>query len=470
MSVSNSIASDPNEAPTAMLKFLREHWQLFLIMVLWLLTGMYLNQAVFALLPLSVFFFKSRELWPEVLFGLLLVLVLSDIEKDMFPMMRVFKNAKNFYVLAIAMIFLLEVKRFAPLSNVFNIFLPFFIYSIFPLVFSNNMVVGLQKTISYWLMFLLVPNYVLYNYRRLGWDFIRNLLFFMVAILLAGFVMQFVDPSLTQIAGRYRGIFGNPNGMAIYCYLTLMLLGVVVSINKGLFSFRERVLLFGSIIYFLIVSGSRASLSAAMIFLVFHRFFAASPFLGLIGLVSLLFVVEVVSSNLEAIIVSLGLEEYFRLETLEDGSGRYFAWYFSWQHVQNYFVFGGGFSNDENIMHRARLFLEKEGHQGGVHNTYLSMWLNVGIVGLLLFLRSFFLLFIKASKLVPMSTAVLFSCLFSIMYESWLMGSLNPYTIVLLMIMTVVTEPEIANWQDFTNADAAEGTEEEATPVPAIAS
>ncbi len=51
MSVSNSIASDPNEAPTAMLKFLREHWQLFLIMVLWLLTGMYLNQAVFRAAP-----------------------------------------------------------------------------------------------------------------------------------------------------------------------------------------------------------------------------------------------------------------------------------------------------------------------------------------------------------------------------------------------------------------------------------
>lgn len=453
-----------------MLNFLRTHWQLLMVMTIWLLTGLYLNVAVFALLPLSVFYFKSRELWPDILFGFIIVLVLSDIEKDMFPMMRVFKDAKNFYLMAMAFIFLVEVKRFAPLSSVFTIFLPFFIYSIFPLVFSDRMLVGLQKTISYALMFLIVPNYLLYNYRRWGWDFIRNLLFFMVAVLLFGFVMQAVDVRYAQVAGRFRGIFGNPNGMAIYCYLTLMLLGVVVSINKGLFSFRERVLLFGALFYFLIISGSRASLSAAMIFLVFHRFFAASPFLGLLGLVSLVFVVEVVSSNLEIIIVSLGLEEYFRLETLEDGSGRYFAWQFSWGHVQNYFVFGGGFANDESIMRRYRLYLETQGHQGGVHNTYLSMWLNVGIVGLLIFLRSFFLLFIKASKLVPMSTAVLFSCLFSIMYESWLMGSLNPYTIVLLMVMTVVTEPEIANWQDFTNADAPEGTEEEATPVPAIAS
>lgn len=457
-----------------MLTFLRSHWQLLLVMTLWLLTGIYLGAAVFALLPLSVFFFKSRELWPEIFFGLLIVLVLSDIEKDVFIRMRIFKNAKNFYIMAMAMIFLLEMKRFAPLSSVFNIFLPFFIYSVFPLVFSNNMVTGLEKTISYWLIFLLVPNYMLYNYRRWGWEFIRNLLFFMVAILLFGFVMQAIDVSYSQIAGRFRGIFGNPNGMAIYCYLTLMLLGVVVSINKDLFSFRERVLLFGAIFYFLIVSGSRASLSAALIFLVFHRFFGASPFLGLIGLVSLLFVVEVVSSNLGAIIIALGLEEYFRLNTLEDGSGRYFAWQFSWEQAQNYFVFGGGFANDEYIMRRSSVYLESQGHQGGVHNTYLSMWLNVGIVGLLIFLRSLFLLFVKASKLVPMSTAVLFSCLFSIMYESWLMGSLNPYTIVLLMVMTVVTEPEIANWREYAAEDADEEAGSDAQPVagpvPAIAS
>lgn len=451
-----------------MVKFLREHWQLMGVMVLWLFTGLYLQQAVFALLPLSVFFFKSRELWPEILFGMLLVLVFSDADKDMFRAMRVFKSAKNVYVLAIALIFLLEVKRFAPLSSVFGIFLPFFLYSLFPLVFSNNMAVGFQKTLSYALMYLTIPNYLLYNYRRWGWDFMRNLLFFMVAILVAGFIVRAIDVRYTYVVGRFRGIFGNPNGMAIYCYLTLVFMGVVMSINKELFSLRERIVLFGIVIYCLIVSGSRASLTSSLIFLIFHRFFAASPFLGFVGLISLLFMVEVVSSNLETIVVALGLEEYFRLNTLEGGSGRYFAWEFAWEHIQRYFVFGGGFANDEFIMRRNRLYLERMGHQGGVHNTYLSMWLDVGIVGLVIFLRSFFLLFIKASKLVPMSLAVMFSCLFSIMYESWLVGSLNPYTIVMLMIMTVVTEPEIANWREHVREEEGRGDAPVAAmPVPA---
>jgi O-antigen ligase len=97
------------------------------------------------------------------------------------------------------------------------------------------------------------------------------------------------------------------------------------------------------------------------------------------------------------------------------------------------------------------------GHQGGAHSTYLSMWLNVGIVGLLIFLRSLFLVFIKAAKIAPVSLAILFSVLFSITYESWLVGSLNPFTILLIIIMTLVTEPEIVNWQEPAAAEDAPG-------------
>lgn len=448
-----------------MLKFLREHWQLVLVMCVWLAVGIIWQQAVYALLPLSVFYFKSRDLWPELLFGMLLVLVLSDMEKDMFPVMKVFKDAKNFYVLAISMLLLLETKRFAPLSSVFNIFLPFFVYALVPLVFSNALFTSIQKTVSYGLMFLIVPNFVLYGFRRQGWVFLRNLVFFMTLILLFGFVVNAIDYEFAHVAGRFRGLFGNPNGMAIYCYLLLMLASVVNALNKDLFSFRERLVVFGTIIYFLIMSGSRASLASSAMFLIFHRFFAYSALLGLVGLVFMILAVEVVSSNLEALIGALGLEKYFRLETLEEGSGRYFAWEFAWGHVQRFFVFGGGFANDESIMRRYRVYLEQQGHQGGVHNTYLSMWLNVGIVGLLIFLRSLFLLFFKASKLVPMSLAIMFSVLFSLMYESWLVGSLNPYTIVLLMIMTVVTEPEIANWRELQGSPREEDGEQGLTTV-----
>ena len=428
-----------------MLTFLRQHWQFVLLVLLYVVIGIYAKMLLYAFMPLSVFFMKSRSMWAEMIFGMLIVLVLSDITPWFFKM-QVFKGAKNTYIIALSIIFLLERWRFIPFSHVFNIFLPFFVYSFFPLVFSDNMVIALEKTISYALLYLVIPNYVLYNFRLWGWDFLKNLVRFMTIILLAGFIILYFGEYYAYMIGRFRGLFGNPNGMAIFCFLLIMLATIVSSINKDVFNWKDKVFIYGTAVYFLIVSGSRSSLLAVIIFLVFGRFFSASPFLGFAMLIGVFGMMEVLLSNLEPIVMFLGIEDYVRLNTLESGSGRYFAWEFAWEHIQEYLVFGGGFANDERVMRKHRLYLERMGHQGGVHNSYLSFWFDVGAVGLALYLRSFILAFIKSSKMVPMSLGVMFAVLFSITYESWLVSSLNPYTIVLLIILTVVSEEEIVLW------------------------
>ncbi len=425
------------------------------LVVIFVVVGVYARPLLFVLMPLSVFFLKSRDLWADMVFGLLIVLVLSDITPWFFSM-QVFKGAKNTYIVALSIIFLLERYRFVPFSQVFNIFLPFFVYSFFPLVFSGSIVVGVQKTISYALLYLVIPNYVLYNFRLWGWTFFKNLVFFMTTILLAGFIILYWGEFYAYMIGRFRGLFGNPNGMAIFCFLLIMLTAVLGAIKKDLFNWKEKLLVYGTAGYFLIVSGSRSSLIAVFIFLIFGRFFAASPFLGFVMLLGVFGIMEVVLSNLEPIVMFLGIEDFVRLKTLETGSGRYFAWDFAWMHIQEYIVFGGGFGNDERIMRKNYHYLERMGHQGGVHNTYLSFWFDVGLIGLVIFFRSFILAFIKASKLVPISIGVMFAILFSITYESWLVSSLNPYTIILLVILTVVSEEEIVLWQEHQDAGAEE--------------
>ena len=430
-----------------MFSYFIRSYQLFLLVILYVVVGVYARPMLFILMPLSVFFLKSRDLWADMIFGLLFVLVLSDITPWFFSM-QVFKSAKNTYISALALIFLLERHRFVPFSRVFNIFLPFFVYSIFPLVFSNNIVVGLQKTISYALLYMVIPNYVLYNFRTMGWEFFRNLVRFMAVILLAGLIIPYFGNFYAYMIGRFRGLFGNPNGMAIFCFLLIVLTAVVTSIKKDVLNWKDKLFVYGTAVYFLIISGSRSSLIAVLIFLVFGRFFSTSPFFGFLMLLGVFGLSELVLNNIEPIVVYLGLSDYVRLNTLESGSGRYFAWNFAWQQIQDYFVFGGGFANDERIMRKHRLYLERMGHQGGVHNSYLSFWFNVGIVGLVIYFRSFILVFIKASKLVPISLGVMFAVLFSITYESWLVSSLNPYTILLTIILTVVSEEEIVQWED----------------------
>ena len=430
-----------------MLRYILRNYQFYLMVILYVIIGVYGGPALFIFLPLSVFFMKSRELWGDMLFGLIIVLVLSDLTPWFFSM-QIFKGAKNTYISALALIFFLERYRFVPFSKVFNVFFPFFVYSFFPLIFSGTIIVSVQKTISYALLYLIIPNYVLYNFRRWGWDFFKNLIRFMTVVLLSGFIILYFGEFYAYMIGRFRGLFGNPNGLALFCFLLIMLTTVVSEINKDLLNWRDKAFVYGTALYFLIASGSRSSLLALIIFLVFGRFFAASPFLGFMALIGVFGILEVVLQNLEPIVMFLGIEDFVRLKTLESGSGRYFAWEFAWIHIQDYIVFGGGFGTDERIMRKHRIYLERMGHQGGVHNAYLSFWFDVGIIGLLLFVRSFILIFIKASKLVPMSIGVMFAVLFSVSYESWLVSSLNPFTIILVIILTIVSEEEIVGWKE----------------------
>ncbi len=430
-----------------MLGFLRNELQFILLALIWVLATVYAGPAIYALLPLTVFLFYRRESFGDILFGFILILVLSDMTPDVFSMRKI-KTAKYAYIIALSLILLAEQHRFAPLAGVFKVFLPFFAYAFFPLVFGNDPITGIQKTLSYALLYLVVPNYILLNYRQRGWDFFRDLVRFLVALLVVMWLMKFIRVVPVFIAGRFRGLFGNPNGLGIFTFLVFTLYTILNHLKKDLFPFRQRMINYAVIVFFLVLCGSRTSLVATGMFLVFSRFFRLSPFLGFIGFVAFLGVVEMVSANLSAIVISLGLQEYFRVETLDDGSGRYIAWRFAWGKIQDYFMLGGGFGNDEYIMRHNYAYLRTLGHHGGVHNSYLTMWFNVGIVGILIYFRSYFLIFFKASKRVPMAFAAMFAVMFSVLYESWLTGSLNPFTIILVAIMTVVTEPEIVEHEE----------------------
>lgn len=453
----------------AMRQFLRDHFPLVLIILAWVFVAFTAAPLLYAVLPLTVLLFRRRDMWQEILFGLLICLVLSDMSQDIRPM-RVMKTAKYAYVLILAVLVLLDQARMQPMARIFGIFLPFFIYAFFPIVWSPVPVLAVEKTLSYAIIFLVVPNIVLLNFRLYGWDFFKNLIWFIMLILLSQQVLPYIAPeSWSFIADRFRGYFGNPNGLAIFVYLTFVLFAVLNHLRRDLFTVSAKVFIYAVLIYYVITCGARTSLMSTLMFVVFIQVFRISIFLGIISFFAFLAIGELVSNNLPAILTALGLQDYMRVDTLRDGSGRYYAWRYAWDQLnqQGFFLFGGGFDNEGTLMYEGRAYLAQLGHQGGVHNTYLAFWLNTGIVGLLLFLRSLFLVFIKASKNTSISMAILFSVLFSILYESWLAGSLNPYTIMLLVILTIVSEEEI-NEQRSDEEAVAEPLPTEAVRPPLL--
>jgi hypothetical protein len=66
------------------------------------------------------------------------------------------------------------------------------------------------------------------------------------------------------------------------------------------------------------------------------------------------------------------------------------------------------------------------------------LWLDTGLVGLGLFLIGLIAFFLKLASKSALAFPVLYSVLFSNFYESWLCASLNPFTIQLLFILTVI--------------------------------
>jgi O-antigen ligase len=454
-----------------MIEFLQSRRQLLLLIFVWVGITVYLTPLMYIVLPLSMFYFRSRDAWSDLLISVLAVLVLSDMDPGLVPF-RVIKSAKYGMMIAISVIYFLDTARFTPQSNLFNFFLPFFIYAFLPLVNSSDPIEGMSKTISYALLYLVIPNYVLMVFRREGWRFFRHYFFFLVLLLVAPYFLRYIQYWWVYLAGRYHGLFGNPNGLGIFSFLNFMLFSVCLHLNSKLFSFREKVLIYGVLVWSLVVAGSRTAVVASAIFFFFGRFFALSPFLGFILFLLFAASIEYAQSNLVYIVNALGMQKFFRVETLDDGSGRYFAWAFAWEKIntEGFFLTGGGFGNDEWVMRHNYDFLRSQGHDGGVHNSYLTMWFNTGIIGIMVYFYGFFTAFITANKKAPIAFAVMFATLFSVLYESWLTGSLNPYSIVLLIILTMLTEDDIALWQSKEQERTDDGTEPllEVPPTPRL--
>jgi hypothetical protein len=216
--------------------YYKENSQLYLILLIWLLTGMFGGKLIFGVLPITMILMAKKEMYEELFIGYFFILILSDSLDDK---LLFAKNAKNIYVSILAVLFWFNRDSFQPFNNLYKVFLPFFIFSFFTMYTSLNepfIFTSLQKTISYFLSFLLVPNFFIKLYREEGQQFLRRLVLFSLTTLLIGFILKFFAPDIVYItSGRYRGIMGNPNGLGIYSFLIFIIVYLVEFFFKTIF-------------------------------------------------------------------------------------------------------------------------------------------------------------------------------------------------------------------------------------------
>jgi len=420
------------------IQYLKENIQFFILLLIWLVVGRYAGPVYYALIPVSIILLKNNESYLELFLGFWFILILSD---NLTYSWIFAKKIKDIYFLLIAILFFLDIKNFQSSSELFKRFIPFFVITVITLAYSETLVVSAQKTLSYVLFFLVIPTYIVKIYQKDGELFFRKIVFFILTILLVCLILRFVDAgNAVSHGGRLRGLFGNPNGLGLFCMLTFLLSYLIIHLRPNLFSKNEKRLIYFLILLPLFMSGSRNVATALMLFLVLGAFYKMSPFLGFIIFLTFIVLYEMIDTNYIYIIKTLGLESFFRLGTIEVGGGRYIAWKFAWEQIQHNFFLGKGIAFDEYIMRKNYGLLSRLGHQGGVHNSYLIFWLNTGIIGVLAYFGAFVITFIKGAKNSVLSFPIMFSVMFTINFEPWIAASLNPLTIILMLIIAVLTD------------------------------
>jgi O-antigen ligase len=423
-----------------MLEHIRMYRDLVLMVFAWVVLGNINTElAMFAVIG-SVLLLLRAKRYIELMLGFVTILVLSD---SFLESLKFAQKVKDIYLVLLSLNLFFDKSLTKDKNIIFVNFLPFLIWALCMIPRSPVPVIAAQKTISYGLIFLVAPFYFMKLIREYGVTFFKSYFWAISIILVSGLILGMVHVEKGYLLSRFRGLFGNPNGIGVFCAMITLVLLTVRSRIHNVFNRIELMWLVGLILLCVLLSGSRNSLITIVFFFAFMRAYKMSKWFGFSVLLFLIVLYEIVISNLPAILGFFGVAEMMRAESLESGSGRFIAWGFALKIINSdtlQFFLGKGFSFDEFIFSINQERLIKMGHVGGVHNSFLALWLNTGIIGLILWLSGFLRTIFQTSRFSYIAMPLVFAIFFSGFFEPWLMASLNPYTIQVILMMSFLRQ------------------------------
>jgi len=420
---------------------LKHYRDLYLIILSWPALGFILPSAV--VLAWSVFSFVlilRQGDFTSIFLAFVATLLFSD--SYLLPLAFA-ATAKIVMVVLLLGYVVTNYKEFSAFDNrVFKYFLPFLIFALLASLWSVDIFNSFQKSLSYGIVFFVMP--LFFQKARSSNDYFgKDLVIGYALFLLAGILLWLINPEAGTLVGRYRGLMGNPNGMGTLLTVLAMLVFILYQQSVELKKMERLSWLFFFVVFVanLLLCGSRTALFSILIFLLFTRLRYFTNFGTLIIFALLIASYNFILTNLPTIIVSLGLEDYLRSDTLEEGSGRFIAWNFAMEQIPNKLYLGGGFGYTEYLYKSYMTYLSQLGHQGNAHNSYLTLTLDTGIIGIILFLIGLVRTMVVSAGNFFYALPVFYAALFSANFESWLAASLNPFTSLLLITLTIVTQP-----------------------------
>jgi len=418
----------------------------FVHLIVWVLAGVVSPLAVIPVIFISNSIWFRDDAYLEVVLGLFFMTLLSDSRN---PALLFAQTVKPVQLIIIFLLFSLKISQNGIKSKIHVSLGLYLLIGIICLTKSPILFQSFQKTLSYFLIILIVPNLLIWDWEINKDKTIRHLLLFLSIILTIGLLARISPIPLIEpfLAGRFTGLFGNPNGVGVFAFMVIMLLNLCKYFYPQLFSNRETIFIYGLAFISIVTSGSRGALLASIIFIFFRYFgyrFGLAAFLGLVGFIlSFEYALELFADTA----LSLGLGEFLRIDTIESGSGRLIAIDFAWIYIQDNYWIGPGIGYGDYLFKLNYYYLASLGHQGQVHNAYINTWLDVGLIGLIAFVLGWGKIFFEAIKNLKYAWGILAAVFVSTNAEVWIVGSLSPWMITFLCLITLVVylKPEEAS-------------------------
>lgn len=397
------------------------------------------SSAIFIMPALALGFYAGTKKMLYPFIALMLLLPLADSSFSFAA------TAFNIRPVLLVLLTILVVSQFniSPKTDwSVKAFIPYFLilgYYMLDVHGINN----IFKPLSYILVIIVSPVVVKYMLTYEKDLFLRSLVLIYTLVFVFSFINIESNATLEKY-GRFSGIFFNPNALGIFSFLFFMLTHLIFKFQPQLFTKPERIIVTALILLGVIYSRSRSGMFAIIIYWSTIYVFERWQIKGVI-IAGLTMVIVSYVTSFEDIIRGLGLAEFFRLESLETGSGRNIAMQEAWQQIKQNPIDGYGIGYTEQYFTEHHERLAKKGHIGGVHNSFLWVWLDIGLLGLTTFIWGWFRWFVITYKYTILILPVGVAVAFSTNVESWLMGSLNHVTIQLIIILSLLSSPLFIN-------------------------
>tara|TARA_B110001450_G_scaffold71199_1_gene67496 strand:+ start:12282 stop:13556 length:1275 start_codon:yes stop_codon:yes gene_type:complete len=405
-----------------------------LIVSLWIFLGFFSTTISIISVFLSFFFLIYKDLKIFIFLLFYMILVISDSRLSILSFATTIKPFIAILFFFYCIIFHAKSSNKDSISNLF-FFTPFVFFVLVSFFIGGFNITLFQKSISFILLFTFTPYFINFLFFQNNKTYLKTLVYLLVSFLFLGLIMNFLNKDLVIINDRFRGLFGNPNGLAISALLSLFFFNHIRTIYKNIFSKNEVYFVIIILILNIVLSESRSCILSLLIYYSFILLLKYSFQIAIVFSSFILIAYGFLAINPLEFVKVLGLESFIRLETIENASGRYIAWNFLINHFdyKNIF-FGNGIGSTEILFKNNYSLLSSLGHQGNAHNSFLTILYDTGLLGLISFIFFIFYNAYKSNNAV-LTIPIILGVFISALYESWLSASLNPFTIIFLLII-----------------------------------